>query len=53
MPGVSKIVPISVSYSDQSLDGVDVLLFHLCDAGTGCQKSESGQGLNIRISLQL
>lgn len=53
MPGVAQVVSVCVSYSDQSLDGVYVLLLHLCDAGTGCQQGESGQSLHIRISLQL
>ncbi len=53
MPGVAQIVPVSVSHSNQRLDGVDVLLLHLCDAGTGCQQGEPGQGLNVCIPLQL
>ena len=53
MPGVAQVVSVSVGHSDQGLDGVNVLLLHLCDAGTGCQQGESGQGLNIGISLQL
>lgn len=53
MPGVAQVVSISVGHSDQSLNSVNVLLLHLCDAGTGCQEGESGQSLNVRISLQL
>lgn len=53
MPGVAQVVSVSMSYSDQGLDGVNILLLHLCDAGTGCQQGESGQGLDICISLQL
>lgn len=53
MPGVAQVVSISVGHSDQCLDGVNVLLLHLCDAGTGRQQGESGQGLDIRIPLQL
>lgn len=53
MPGVAQVVPIGVSHGDQRLYGVDVLLLHLGDAGTGRQQRESGQGLNVRISFQL
>lgn len=53
MPGVAQVVSISVGHCDQGLDGVNVLLLHLSDAGTGRQQSEPGQGLNVRISLQL
>lgn len=53
MPGVAQVVPISVGHSDQGLDSVDVLLLHLCDAGTGGQQGEPGQGLDVRIPLQL
>lgn len=37
VPGVAQVVPIGVSHSDEGLDGVDVLLLHLCDAGAGGQ----------------
>ena len=53
MPGVAQVVPVGVGHSDQGLDGVDVLLLHLCDAGAGCQQGESGQSLDIGIPLQL
>lgn len=53
MPGVPQVIAISVRHSDQGLDGVDVLLLHLCDAGAGCQQGEPGQSLNVRIPLQL
>lgn len=53
MPGVAQVVSVSVGHSNQGLDCVNVLLLHLCDAGTGCQQGESGQGLDIRISFQL
>lgn len=53
MPGVAKVVSISVGNSDQRLYSVNILLLHLCDAGAGCQQREPGQGLNIGISLQL
>ena len=29
VPGVSQVVAISVSHSDERLDGVDILLLHL------------------------
>lgn len=32
MPGVAQVVAVSVSHSDEGLDGVDVLLLHFCDA---------------------
>lgn len=51
MPRIAKVVPISVSHSDKCLDSVDILLFHLCDAGAGSQQCESCQGLDIGISL--
>lgn len=53
MPRVAQVVSISVGHSDQCLNGVNVLLLHLCDAGAGCQQGESGQGLDISVSLQL
>ena len=53
MPGVAQVVSVRVGYSDQGLDGVNVLLLHLCDAGTGRQQGESGQGLDVCVSLQL
>lgn len=53
MPGVAQVVSISVGHSDQGLNGVNILLLHLCDAGAGCKQGESGQSLNIGISLQL
>lgn len=53
MPGVAQIVPISVSYSDESLNGVNVLLLHFCNAGTSCEQCKPGQGLDIGITLQL
>lgn len=53
MPGVAQVVAISVGHSDEGLDGVNVLLLHFGDARAGCQQGESGQGLHIRIPLQL
>ena len=53
MPGVAKVISISVRDSDEGLDGVNVLLLHLCDTGASCEQSEPGQGLDICISLQL
>lgn len=51
MPGVAQVVPIGVSHSDEGLDGVDVLLLHLCDAGAGCQQGEPGQSLDVGVSF--
>lgn len=53
MPGVAQVVAISVGHSDERLDGVNVLLLHLCDARAGCQQGEPCQGLHICIPLQL
>lgn len=53
MPGVAQVVAVSVSHGDQRLNGVDVLLLHLCDAGAGGQQGEPGQGLDVSVSLQL
>lgn len=53
MPGVAKVVSVSVGHSDQGLDGVNVLLLHLCDAGRGCQQGEPGQSLDVCIPFQL
>lgn len=53
VPGVAQVVAISVSHSDEGFDGVDVLLLHFCDARAGCQQSETCQGLDVCISLQL
>lgn len=53
MPRVSQIIPISVSHSDKSLDGINVLLLHLCDPSAGCEQCEASQSLHVRISLQL
>lgn len=51
MPGVAQVVPVSVGDGDQRLDGVDVLLLHLGDAGAGRQQGEPGQRLDIGVSL--
>lgn len=53
MPGVAQVVAISVGHSDKGLDGIDVLLLHLCDARASCQQGEPRQRLHVRISLQL
>lgn len=53
MPGVSKIISIGVGHCDKCLDSVDVLLLHLGDARAGREQREAGQGLYVRISLQL
>lgn len=53
MPGIAQVVPIGVSDSDECLDGVDVFLLHLCDAGAGSQQGKSGQCLDISISFKL
>lgn len=53
MPGVAQIVPVGVGHGDQGLDGVDVFLFHLGDAGAGRQQGEPGQGLHVGVALQL
>lgn len=53
MPGVAQVVAISVSHSDEGLDGVDVLLLHFSNARAGSEQSEPRQSLNIRVSLQL
>lgn len=53
MPGVAQVVSVRVGHSDQGFDGVDVLLLHLCDTGAGRQQGESGQGLDVRVPLQL
>lgn len=53
MPGIAQVVPVGVGYSDQGLDGVDVLLLHLGDAGAGCQQGEPGQGLHVGVTFQL
>lgn len=53
VPGVAQVVSVSVSHSDEGLDGVDVLLLHLCDAGAGRQQREAGQRLHVRVPLQL
>lgn len=53
MPGVAQVVSVRVGHSDQGFDGVDVLLLHLGDTGAGRQQGESGQGLDVRVPLQL
>lgn len=53
MPGVAQVVPVSVCYSDEGLNGVNVLLLHLCNAGASSEQCKPGQGLNICITLQL
>lgn len=53
MPGVAQVVSVRVGHGDQGFDGVDVLLLHLRDAGAGRQQGESGQGLDVRVPLQL
>lgn len=53
MPGVAQVVAVSVGHSDEGLDGVNVLLLHLCDARASCQQGEPRQRLHIRVSLQL
>ena len=53
MPGVAKVIAISVGHSDEGLDGVNVLLLHFWDARAGRQQGEPRQGLHIRVPLQL
>lgn len=53
MPGVAQVVPISVCHSDEGLNGVNILLLHLCNAGASSEQCKPSQGLNIRITLQL
>lgn len=53
MPGVAQVVAVSVCHSDEGLNGVNVLLLHLRNAGTSCEQCKPGQGLNICITLQL
>lgn len=53
MPGVAQVVAISVGHSDEGLNGVNVLLFHFCNARAGCQQGEPCQSLHICIPLQL
>jgi len=53
VPGVAQVVPVGVGHGDQRLDGVDVLLLHLRDAGARRQQREAGQRLDVRVSLQL
>ena len=53
MPGVAQVVAVGVGHGDQRLDGVDVLLLHLRDAGAGRQQGEAGQGLDVGVTLQL
>lgn len=53
MPGVAQVVSIGVGDHDKCLNGVNVLLFHLCDTWTGCEQRKPGQGLDVSISLQL
>lgn len=53
MPGVAQVVAVGVGHSDEGLDGVDVLLLHLGDAGAGRQQREAGQRLHVRVPLQL
>ena len=53
VPGVAQVVAVGVGHGDERLDGVDVLLLHLRDAGAGSQQGEPRQGLDVRVSLQL
>lgn len=53
MPGVAKVVAVGVSHSDEGLDGVDVFLLHLRDAGAGCQQGKASEGLDIGVAFQL
>lgn len=53
VPGVSQVVAIGMGHCDQSLNGVNVLLLHLRNAGAGSQEGEACQGLDICIPLQL
>lgn len=53
VPGIPKVVAVSVSHCDKRLYGVNVFLLHFCDAGAGCQQGEASKSLNIGISFQL
>ena len=53
VPGVAQVVAVGVGHGDEGLDGVDVLLLHLSDAGAGSEQGEPGQGLHVRVPLQL
>lgn len=53
MPRIAKIVAICVSNCNECLNGIDVLLFHFCNAGTGSQQGKTSKGLYISISLKL
>lgn len=53
MPRIAKIVAICVSNRNESLNGINVLLFHFCNAGTGSQQGKTSKGLYISISFKL
>lgn len=53
MPGVAQVIAVSVSHSDEGLDGVDVLLLHFSDARAGSEQSEPRESLNVGVPLQL
>lgn len=53
MPRIAKIVAICVSNCNECLNGINVLLFHFCNAGTGSQQGKASKGLDISISFKL
>lgn len=53
MPRIAKIVAICVSNCNECLNGINVLLLHFCNAGTGSQQGKTSKGLYISISFKL
>lgn len=53
VPGIPKVVAISVSHCNKRLYGVNVFLLHFCDAGAGRQQGEASESLHVGIAFQL